>query len=176
MSLNRNFIDTFKMLYDVFKYNIMLTIILCSIVLCILFIYNKKLSKYLIIIINLILVFLIGKYYISDIISFKFSNPINNMYFYFFNSFIFIVVITIQAIFNLLVTYDYIFYSIYLIFISFSLFMTHYLYNISNIVILNIFPMIKFGNILMFIYYITFLTKLGYHVIIKTTSKRSGRL
>ena len=83
-------------------------IILCSIVLCILFIYNKKLSKYLIIIINLILVFLIGKYYISDIISFKFSNPINNMYFYFFNSFIFIVVITIQVIFNLLVTYDYI--------------------------------------------------------------------
>ena len=154
----------------------MISIIVSSIALFIICILNEKVSKYIIITINVLLLFLIGKYYIKDIFSFEFSNPLNNMYFYFFNSVIFMIIFSIEAILNKLDKYDYIFNSLFLIFISFSIFMTHYLVNIPDIVIYNIYPMIKFGNILILVYYLTILTKIGYHVIIKKTSKRSGKL
>ena len=49
---------------------------------------------------------------------------------------------------------NYVIYGLSLIFILFSLFMTHYLSNITLIVIGNIYPMIKFGNIIYISYYI----------------------
>ena len=176
MSINFDFIETWRLLLDSIRYDVLLAIILGSILLCFVCIINEKFGKVLIVIVNIILLFLIGKYYIKDIIEFNFSNPINNIYFYFFNSIIFMIVFTLEAFFDYLEKYDYIFYSLFLIGISFSLFMTNYLHNAHSIVILNIYPMIKFGNILMLLYYVTVLTKLGYHVIIKKTSKRSGRL
>ncbi len=176
MSINLNLSRTFSLLLDSLKYNVMISIIVSSIALFIICILNEKVSKYIIITINVLLLFLIGKYYIKDIFSFEFSNPLNNMYFYFFNSVIFMIIFSIEAILNKLDKYDYIFNSLFLIFISFSIFMTHYLVNIPDIVIYNIYPMIKFGNILILVYYLTILTKIGYHVIIKKTSKRSGKL
>ncbi len=176
MSINLNLSRTFSLLLDSLKYNVMISIIVSSIALFIICILNEKVSKYIIITINVLLLFLIGKYYIKDIFSFEFSNPLNNMYFYFFNSVIFMIIFSIEAILNKLDKYDYIFNSLFLIFISFSIFMTHYLVNIPDIVIYNIYPMIKFGNILILVYYLTILTKIGYHVIINKTSKRSGRL
>ena len=176
MSINLNLSRTFSLLLDSLKYNVMISIIVSSIALFIICILNEKVSKYIIITINVLLLFLIGKYYIKDIFSFEFSNPLNNMYFYFFNSVIFMIIFSIEAILNKLDKYDYIFNSLFLIFISFSIFMTHYLVNILDIVIYNIYPMIKCGNILILVYYLTILTKIGYHVIIKKTSKRSGKL
>ena len=176
MSINFDFIETWRLLLDSIRYDVLVSIILGSILLCFICIINSKFAKVLIAIVNIILLFLICKYYIKDIVSFNFSNPINNMYFYFFNSIIFIIIFTLEVIFDYLEKYDYVFYSLFLMCISFSLFMTDYLNNVQSIVILNIYPMIKFGNILMLIYYLTILTKLGYHVIIKKTSKRSGRL
>ena len=176
MSINLNLSRTFSLLLESLKYNVMISIIVSSIALFIICILNEKVSKYIIITINVLLLFLIGKYYIKDIFSFEFSNPLNNMYFYFFNSVIFMIIFSIEAILNKLDKYDYIFNSLFLIFISFSIFMTHYLVNIPDIVIYNIYPMIKFGNILILVYYLTILTKIGYHVIIKKTSKRSGKL
>ena len=176
MSINFDFIETWRLLLDSVRYDVLLSIILGSILLCFICIINNKFGRCLVIIVNVILLFFIGKYYINDIIEFNFGNPINNMHFYFFNSIIFIIAFTLEAIFDYLEKYDYVFYSLFLIGISFSLFMTNYLNNAQSIVILNIYPMIKFGNILMLLYYIVVLTKIGYHVIIKKTSKRSGRL
>ena len=173
MSINLDLGKTFSLLFDSLRYNVMVSIIISSIILFILCLYNKKISKYAILIINAILIILISVYYIKDIISFEFNNPLNNIYFYFFNSIIFIIIFSIRTIYNKLNVYDYIFNSLFLIFILFSLFMTHYLKDIRDLVIYNIYPMIKFGNILMLVYYLILLTKLVYHVIIKTTSKRS---
>lgn len=173
MSINYGLSKTFSLLLDSLRYNVMISIIISAIILFVICLLNKKVSKYIILSINAILLVLILKYYIVDILKFDFINPINNIYFYFLNSIIFIIIISLKSIFNKLNKYDYVFNSIFLIFIGFSLFMTHYLHNISYIVIFNIYPMIKLGNILMIIYYLVLLTKTIYHVIIKTTSKRS---
>lgn len=156
MSLNYNIIDTLKLLKDAFKYNVFYSIIISSILLVILLILNKekKIINYVVIGINIILISIICYFYIKDIFVFNFNNPINNIYFYFFNSIIYLMV---MAIINFKTKYkkiNYIFYGISLINILYSLFMTHYLGNIPLIVIGNIFPMIKFGNIIYIIYYI----------------------
>ena len=75
-----------------------------------------------------------------------------------------------------MITYLIVYFLTLLKILSNSLFMTQYLNNLVYIVIFNIYPMIKFGNMLIIIYYAVFLTKIGYHVIIKKTSKGSGRL
>ena len=166
MSLDYNIIDTLKLLKYIFKYNIFYSIIISSILLVIILILNKnkKINNYIVLGINIILIGLICYYYIDDIFTLKFNNPINNIYFYFFNSIIYLI---IMFIINLKTKYkkiNYIFYQIILINILFSLFMTNYLNNVTLIVIGNIFPMIKFGNIIYFIYYILLLINLGRHL------------
>ena len=163
MSLNYNIIDTLKLLKDAFKYNVFYSIIISSTLLVILLILNKekKITNYIVMGINIILIGLICYFYIKDIFALNFVNPINNIYFYFFNSIIYLIV---WIIINFKTKYkktNYIFYGINLINILYSLFMTHYLNNIPLIVIGNIFPMIKFGNILYFVYYILLLINLG---------------
>ena len=174
MSIDLDFLDTWQLFLDSIRYDILLALIISSLLLCFICIINKQVSKYLIIIVNIILLFFIGKYYIRDILTFNFSNPINNIYFYFFNGIVFITIFTLEAIFDYIEKYDYLFYALFLIFMSFSIFMSDYLD--SSLVIYNIYPMIKIGNMIMLLYYIVVLTKVGYHVIIKKTSKRSGRL
>ena len=69
-----------------------------------------------------------------------------------------------MSIINLKINYrkiNYIFYGLVLINLLYSLFMTYYLSGIELIVIGNIFPMIKFGNIIYLIYYIFILINIG---------------
>ncbi len=156
MSLNYNTIDTLKLLLNSFKYNIFISIVIGSIIFIIIITLNKKskIVKYLVGILNVILIFLILYYYLKHILSFKFENPINNIYFYFFNSVIYLFIVSIINFkFNKTVINN-VFYGMSLINILFSLFMTYYLNNIDIIVIGNIFPMIKFGNIIYIVYYV----------------------
>ena len=163
MSLNYNIIDTFKLLKDSFKYNIFYSIIIVSILLVMILILNKdkKITRYLVLGINILLIILIGYYYIKNILTFKFSNLINNIYFYFFNTIIYLIIISIMNFKTKYKKTNYVFYGLSLINILYSIFMTHYLSNINLIVIGNIFPMIKFGNILYFVYYILLVVCLG---------------
>lgn len=155
MSLNYNVIETFKLLGNAFKYPIFYSIILTSILLVIILILNKdkKIIKYIVCAINLVLISLICYFYLNQIFSFKFTKPINNMYFYFFNSIIYLVLMSIVNFKIKYIKINYIIYGIVLINLLYSLFMTHYLNNINLIVIGNIYPMIKKGNIIYIIYY-----------------------
>ncbi len=159
MSLNYNIIETCKLVPLIFKYPYTYSILVATLLLNIIFILNKdkKIIKYLILIINTLTLILIFKFYIGDILKFNFLNPINNIYFYFFNTIIYLIIFSIKNKYKL---YDFVFYTIFLINILFSLFMTHYLNNKTIIVIGNIFPIIKFGNILYIIYYILLISKL----------------
>lgn len=155
MSLNYNILETFKLLLNAFKYDVFIALIIGMIILVILLILNKNNKKinYLIYSINLILIVIISVYYIKDIISFNFNNPINNIYFYFSNSIIYLIIMSI-VLNNKYKKINYIIYGISLINLLFSLFITYYLNNQTLIVIGNIFPMIKFGNIIYISYYI----------------------
>lgn len=155
MSLNYNILETFKLFLNAFKYDVFIAIIIGISVLVILLLLNKDNKKinYLIYSINLILIVIICIYYLKDIISFKFSNPINNIYFYFFNSIIYLIIMSV-VLNNKYKKINYTIYGISLINLLFSLFMTHYLSNQTLIVIGNIFPMIKFGSTIYILYYI----------------------
>ena len=156
MSLNYNLIDTLKLLLNALKYEVMIAIIISMLILVILLILNKdnKKTNYIVSIINFILIIIISIFYIKDIFKFNFNNSINNIYFYFFNSIIYLIV---MSIINFKIKYkktNYIIYGMSLINILFSLFMTYYLNNNTLIVIGNIYPMVKFGNIIYIGYYI----------------------
>lgn len=155
MSLNYNIMETFKLLLNAFKYDVFIAIIISIGILVTLLILNKNNKKinYLVYSINLTLIIIISIYYIKDIISFKFSNPINNIYFYFFSSIVYLIIMSI-VLNNKYRNINYVIYGISLINLLFALFMTHYLSNQTLIVIANIFPMIKFGNIIYILYYI----------------------
>ncbi|MBQ2946431.1 MAG: hypothetical protein IJE04_01080 [Bacilli bacterium] len=163
MSLNYNIIDTLKLLKLAFKYNIFYSIIISSILLVILLILNKdkKIANYVVMGLNIIFIGVICYFYIKDIFTLNFNNPINNIYFYFFNSIIYLIIMTIINFKTKYKKTNYMFYGLSLINLLYSLFMTHYLRNISLIVIGNIFPMIKFGNIIYFIYYILLIFSRG---------------
>lgn len=156
MSLNYNFIDTIKLLGISFKNNMFISIILSTIIFTIILIINKDrlFVKNVIIILNILLMTLISYYYINDILTFKFSNPINNIYFYFLNSIIYLIVCTIITFKGKYKNINTMFYSISLINLFYSLFITYYLKNNTLIVIGNIFPIIKFGNIIYVVYYV----------------------
>lgn len=155
MSLNYNVIETFKLLGNAFKYPIFYSIIIVSILLVIILILNKdkKITKYIVCTINLVLISLICYFYLNQIFSFKFTRPINNLYFYFFNSVVYLILMPIINFKTKYTKINYIIYGLVLINLLYSLFMTHYLSNINLIVIGNIYPMIKIGNIIYFIYY-----------------------
>ena len=171
MSLNYGILKTLKMLAQAFQYDIFKAIIVSVLIFVILIIKsNNKIYKYIITLINIIILILINYYYYSGFKSFKFSNPINNIYFYFFNTCIFLILYTVQIYFKKNIKIYIIIYGIILINISFSLFMTHYLNNTLILVIGNIYPMIKIGNIAIILYYI-FLTKDIIHAIIKPNFK-----
>ena len=163
MSLKYNIFETIKLLDTVLKNSMFIAIILSVVLLGIIFFINRKskLNFKIILSINILLIIAIGYYYIKDIITFKFQNSINNIYFYFFNSIIFLLLITFEFYKKNQNKKSYVFYLISLINLLYSLYMTKYLYNNDLLVIANIFPMIKFGNIIYFIYYIyVFFTKL----------------
>lgn len=155
MSLNYGVIDTLKLLGNSFKYNVFISIIISSIIFIVVLFINK--DKKIVTIVNIILIIIVCYFYLKDILRFKFNNTINNMYFYFLNTIIYLILLIIKRKYNIL---DFIFYGLSLINILFSIFMTNYLNNVDLVVIGNIFPMIKFGNIIYIFYYITLLVKL----------------
>ena len=149
MSLDYNIIESLKLLLVSYKYNVMISINIASIILFIIFMLNKNknINKYIISTINILLIIIIGYYYIKDIL--------------------FLVIIGIRTIRNKVKILDYLVYNLSLINILFSLFMTYYLSNITLIVIGNIFPMIKFGNIIYIFYYIYILIRFLYRFLTK---------
>ena len=155
MSLDYSILDTIKLFELAFKNDVFISILISVVILIIIFIINKnrKYLKYIVLSINIILVLLILYYYFKNIITFNFNNPINNIYFYFLNSIIFLIVSSIMVFKTKYKITNYILYSLCLLNITYSLYMTYYFKNITLIVIGNIFPMIKFGNIIYFIYY-----------------------
>ena len=161
MYLNYDIKKIFNLFIDIFKdYKIIYIFILCSIIFGIILFINKenKKSKYLIFTINIILIGFIIYFYNINLFSNIFIHFNHNIYFYFLNTIIYLIIIIIS--FFKLNNFKKIiipFYSISLIFLLFSLFMTSYLKNIHLIVIGNIFPMIVFGNYLYFIFYIIIL-------------------
>ena len=156
MSLNYNIIDTLKLLLQLYKYDIFISIIISSILFVIILYINKKkkMQKYVHLLLNIVLIIAIMCYYMGSIFKLEFKGIINNMYVYFLNSIIYLIIASIINLKNNFKKYDYMFYCISLINITFSLFMTSYLKKIDILVIGNIFPIIKFGNIIYFSYYI----------------------
>ena len=161
MSLNYGIIDTIKLFYPIIKSSMFIAIILGVVILSIIYLLNNKAMKYISLVLCILGVGLIIYYYFGDIISFKFKNPLNNIYFYFFNSIICLIISTIMFFKNKYKTINYIFYCLIIINLSYSLFMTHYLYNYTLVVIGNIFPMIKFGNIIYICYYLFLIYLIG---------------
>lgn len=156
MSLNYNLIETFKLLLNSLQYNVMISIIISLIIIIGLLIINKdnKKTNYIVLSINIVLIIIILIYYLKDILTLKFNNPINNIYFYFFNSIIYLIIMSVFCFRSIHKKTNYIFYGLSLINLLFALFMTYYLNNQTLIVIGNIYPMIKLGNIIYIIYYI----------------------
>ncbi len=159
MSLNYNIIDTFKLLDLAIKSDMFITVTVCSIILTIIFLINKDKSfvKYVVLTLNISFIILILYYYRSNLLTFNIKNFMNNIYFYFFNSIVYLIVSIIVTFKTKFKNLNYMFYLLALINLSYSLFITHYFNNMTLIVIGNIFPMIKFGNIIYAIYYITFI-------------------
>lgn len=162
MSLNYNIIDSFKLLINSFKHTFFIFSILVVLIYMFIIIFNRnrKISKTIVLSINIILIIIILYYYLISILSFKFNNPLNNIYFYFLNSIIYLIIniiIKCKRNYNI---FEYVIYGISLVFIIFSCFITKYLSNVNILVIGNIYPMIKLGNIIYIIYYIYLIIKL----------------
>lgn len=159
MSLNYNLLETIKLSKLFFKYDIFNALVIISFIFFLVLVLNNnnKYLKYTYYIVNILLIIFIIIYYDNNIIKFNFSNPINNIYMYFFNSLIYLIIqlLTFNKIKYRKISY--VFYFIFFIGISFSLFMTYYLSGSDIIVIGNIYPIIKFGNILYIFYFVLFI-------------------
>ena len=162
MYLNYNVNTLINLLFDIFNYKIFIYIICASLILLLLCILNanNKLLYFFIIIINFLLVFLIIYYYNTNLFNIKIFNRFNhNMYFYFLNSIVFLILINISIYKNILRKLSILFYILLLPFILFSLFMTYYLKNIHIFILGNIYPCIVFGNLIILIYYVIVIFK-----------------
>ena len=110
--------------------------------------------KYIFIGINIILLCFILFLYLKNILKFNYTKPLKNIYVYFLNEIIYLL---INIVLNKKIMQN----KTYLILdilnkigIIYSILMTIYLKNITIIVIGNIFPQIFFGNILFIISYV----------------------
>ena len=157
MYLNYSIPHLFNLLFrNITRYNIYPFIIVSSIILFVILSTNKdKYSKYIILAIDISISFLIivnYKYNIVSISAFKYFY--HNLYFYFINSIIFMIINLICIFKNKYVKINIIFFSVQLIFMIFSLFMTYYLKNAYLLIIGNIYAEIVIGNYIYFIFYI----------------------
>ena len=166
MYLNYSISKLFLLLIkNIFHYKIYIFIVISALILMLILLFNKKLAKYIILGIDIILSFIIVIKYGSNLL--RISNLkyfYHNMYFYFFNSIIFMIINLIMILKNKLFRLNIIFFSISFIFLTFCLFMTYYLYNTHILLLGNIYSEYVIGNYLYFIYYIIvfiniFLTK-----------------
>ena len=161
MYLNYGFFKTFWLLVDCLINNKIIWIIfICCLVLGFIIYLNRnsKIINYIISIINLLIIILIVYYYHNYILSnLVFKHFDKNIYFYFLNSIIYLLLFNIY--FYKKKSFIVIHYLLCLSFIIFSLFMTNYLNNVHLIIIVNIYPMIVYGNYLYFIFYIILFVK-----------------
>lgn len=157
MYLNYSITKLFALLIDyVYNYKIFIAIILSCIIYCTLYFVNINNKKFnlLTLLINFILIVLIIYYYNSGLMQTGIFNHFShNMYFYFLNSIIYLVIVSVMFYKNKLKRMCIISYGLGLIFLLFALFMTYYLSNIDIVVLGNIYPSIVFGNYIYFIYY-----------------------
>lgn len=175
MYLNYNISKTFKMFIDlVVNYTFLKSLIVGLLLFCILVLINNKSdkTKYIVFALNLLIIISIMDYYGSNLFE-CFDHYLNNIYGYYLNSIIFLIVISIlylKKVINIKLLIP--FYYISLVNILFSLFMTYYLKNNVLFVIGNIYPMIKFGN---YIYIIFLVFILGIFICRSIRSKKYGR-
>lgn len=158
MYLDYSFSKLFSLLLEsIINYKIFLMIILSSVVFTVLYLINKN-NKYfdnIVKVFNIVLIFIIIMFYKDKLFYLSiFNNFTHNMYFYFFNTIIYLCIITFNLSKNVYKKINIIFYSISLIFILFALFMTHYLDNNHLVILGNIYPSIVIGNYIYFIYYV----------------------
>lgn len=155
MYLNYNILKTLRLFLDCFiDHSMMWIILVCSIIIGFIIFINKnsKIINYIILVINMLLNLLIIYYYHNYLICNEtFMYFTHNIYFYFLNSIIYLIVISIYLWNNKSLIL--IHYLICFVFISYSLFMTLYLNNIHWIILGNIYPMIVLGNYLYFLFY-----------------------
>jgi len=137
------------------NYNIYISIIIVSIILMVLMIkYKSKQIKILISVISITIISMILYYYNTNLFNNIFKHALYNMYFFHVNSIIFLITSTIMIIKNKYYKVSSIFYTLVLINILFSLFMTHYLDNIDIVVLGNVNFQIVINNIIYIIYYV----------------------
>lgn len=156
-NLNYSISKTISLLFQQLKISsfvsVMLTCILLGVILYIN--RNNKLIKYIFVGINIVLLVFVLALYIKNIVKFNYTNLLKNIYVYFLNTIIYLIMcITLnkkiyQNKLNLIL------YILNTIGIVYSITMTLYFKNVTIIVIGNIFPQIFFGNILLILSYIS---------------------
>lgn len=157
MYLNYNLKELLKLLFQYFNY----PIFSCLILVIIIYIYilyinkNSKRLNMMVVGINLTLIFIIICFYKNSLFNFNIFQQFNhNIYFYFLNSIIYLVLIGLLSCKNCLKLFNYIFYGMSLLFLCFALFMTVYLHNYHIIIIGNIYPSIVIGNYTLLLAYL----------------------
>ena len=161
MYINNGISYLFSRLIDsILGYPIYIFIIISSIILLILLLNRSRVIKYIVLNINIIICILILINYNYHLFSIHILNhSIYNIYFYFLNSIVFLIINTIMLFKDKYYKLNSIIYTISLIFILFSLFMTYYLSNNHYIIIYNIYPEIVIGNIIYIVYYLLIIVR-----------------
>lgn len=159
MYLDYNVSKLFSLLLEsIVNYKVFLMIIISSIIFIFIYLLNKnnKLFDMIVAIFNTFLIFIIIAFYKDNLFNLSILKHFNhNMYFYFFNTIIYLFIISFNLYKSIYKKINIIFYGISLIFILFSLFMTYYLTNNHLLILGNIYPSIVIGNFIYFIYYST---------------------
>ena len=156
MYITNNISYLFSSLVDsILGYRVYIFIIISSIILLLLLLNRSRVIKYIVLIINIIICILILINYSYHLFSIEiFNHSIYNIYFYFLNSIVFLVVSTIILLKDRYYKLNCIIYIISLMPILFSLFMTYYLANNHYLILYNIYSEIVIGNIIYILYYI----------------------
>ena len=172
MSTSLSIKDTSLLFFNLLEYNIYRVLIFLGFIFVYILINKKdnKIIKYIITIINTIVIGFICAYYLDDILTLKFSNLFNNIYVYFLSNIVFLLIFSITMYKLKYKNIYYILYVTILINILFSLFMTLYLKDNTLLVLGNIYPMMKINNIVFVLYYVLLTIKV-IRAIINSTFK-----
>ena len=156
MYINSSVNFLFSSLIDsILNYKIYIFIIINSIILLILLLNRSKIIKYIVLCINIIICILILINYNHHLVNINIFNHFNhNIYFYFLNSLVFLIIITYMIFKDKYYKLNSTIYIFCLSFLSFSLFITYYLSNNHYLIIYNVYPEIVLGNIIYITYYL----------------------
>ena len=172
MSTSMSTKETGILFFNLLEYNIYRVLIFLGLIFLYIIINkkDKRVIKYIISILSAIVICFIFIYYLDDILTLKFSNPLNNIYIYFLSSIIYLLSFSVIMYKLKYKAIYYVIYIIVLVNILFSLFMTSYLKDNTLLVLGNIYPMIKINNIVIILYFV-FLTIRVIRAIINSTFK-----